>query len=390
MTRGGTAKENMRRLLASVGGVESFVGNDDIVLLKPNAQWWNQGMSNTDALGVLIEEILEIEGFSGEILVCENHHYLPADSRGWTTDRPNGRYNLNQLVACFQDAGHACVGKVSWRDAGANPRPREGNGGWGRRVTDTEGGDGYVWDESRVYRSPEGRLCMMTYPVFTSPVSGIRVNLRTGGTEAATRRARRVCFINFSGINHHGRYAGATGSIKNLMGVVDMTCGYPGPEPRGYWSTHFIGSESPLRRFGLFSRQVVERFGGEGGNLYRGFSRLGDFNFRYTGGALGYWMAHVRRPTMNFICADWVGWGSRTDPFKAVHPRALLASVDPVALDYVAAKEILLPATVASSADAELIRLNDPDREPFRGFLFECRRECGGNMNPSFIEVSHS
>lgn len=389
MTRGATAEENMRRLLASMGGVESFVSRDDIVLLKPNAQWWNQGMSNTDALGALIEAILRVDRFSGEILVCENHHYLPDDSRGWTTDRPNGKRNLNQLVEYFRKEGHACVDKVVWRDAGANPSPREGDAGWGRRVGDGEGESGYVWDKSCIYRSPEGRLCMMTYPVFASPVSGIRVNVRTGAAEGRSGRRRRVCFINFSGINHHGPYAGVTGSIKNLMGVVDMTCGYPGPEPKGYWSTHFIGSESPLRQFGLFSRRVLERLAGEGGDLYRRLSRLGEFHFRYTGGALGYWIAHVRRPTTNFICAEWVGWGSRTDPAKSARPRALLASVDPVALDYTAAKEILLPATIASTDRADLIRLNDPDQDPFRGFLAECRNECGGNIDPSLIEVRH-
>jgi len=387
MTAGGTPQANMRRILAAMGGVRSFVAPDDIVIVKPNGQWWNQGMSNTDALGALIESILAIDNFFGEILVCENHHYLPDNSRGWTTDRPNGRWNLNGVVEHFRRLGYDCVNKVHWRDAGANPYPREGNAGWGRRLASGEEGDGYIWDGDLIYRSPEGRLCMMTYPVFTSPRGRVRVNIRTGAFDNRTGEARGLCFINFSGINHHTHYAGVTASVKNLMGVVDMTCGYPGTEPRGYWSTHFIGSESVLRRAGLLSRRILEKFEGDHGRVSRWVSHLGEFRFRYTGGALGYWIKTVRRPSMNFVCAEWVGWGSRTDPARSTRPKALLASTDPVALDYVAARDVLLPATERSTTDRRYIRLNNPDLEPFHGFLYECQRECGGNLDPAMIEV---
>lgn len=35
-----------------MGGVGKFIGTKDIVILKPNAQWWNQGRTNLAATRV--------------------------------------------------------------------------------------------------------------------------------------------------------------------------------------------------------------------------------------------------------------------------------------------------------------------------------------------------
>ena len=90
---------------------------------------------------------------------------------------------------------------------------------------------------------------------------------------------------------------------------------------------------------------------------------------------------------MNFIAAEWVGWGGRTDSSKSARPKALLASMDPVALDYIAARDILLESTQQQTKDSYFIRLNNPDLEPFRGFLEECRKECGGNIRQEHIDI---
>ena len=105
-----------------MGGIESIISKDDIVILKPNAQWWNQGMTNTDAMKAFIEEILRIPGFQGEIIVAENHHFLHwlygANIRGWTTNARNGSFNLNELVNFFRNKGYKNVTKYHWIDAG--------------------------------------------------------------------------------------------------------------------------------------------------------------------------------------------------------------------------------------------------------------------------------
>lgn len=388
IAKGGTPEENMRKMISAMGGIRTLVAQDDIVIIKPNGQWWNQGMTNTDSIGTFIEEVLRSGNFIGDILVCENHHFLPDDSRGWTTDRPNGRWNLNQLVSHFRSRGYLRVAKVHWRDAGPNPRPQQGNAGGGVRVRDgARQGNGYVWDESLHYVSPQGRKCMMTYPVFDSPCSNARIDLKSGAFDRVTGKPLRIRFINFSGINHHGSYSGVTASIKNLMGVVDMTCGYPGIEPKGYWCTHYIGAESSLYKVAERSREVLYRVGVSAPSVHRPITTLGRFDFRYTGGALGYWIGQVRRPDMNFIAAEWVGWGGRTDSSKSARPKALLASMDPVALDYIAARDILLESTQQQTKDSYFIRLNNPDLEPFRGFLEECRKECGGNIRQEHIDI---
>ena len=81
-------------------------------------------------------------------------------------------------------------------------------------------------------------------------------------------------------------------------------------------------------------------------------------NFHHTGGVLGFFMAHVRMPDLHIIAADLVGWGDRRRLDLACRPRAVLASTDPVALDYIAAKEILLPGTPPEAREVAGVALS--------------------------------
>ena len=89
IARGKTPEENMKVVFHRFGGIEKIVSSDNIVILKPNAQWWNQGMTNTNALKVFMEEVLSIPGFRGEIIIYDNHQFEEADGRGWTTEDRN-------------------------------------------------------------------------------------------------------------------------------------------------------------------------------------------------------------------------------------------------------------------------------------------------------------
>jgi len=91
LCRGEPPDKNIRKLMKMLGGVESVFGKDDIVVIKPNSQWWLQGMTNTDSIVALIEMILALPGFSGEIIIADNHQFQEDNSRGWTTTTPNGR-----------------------------------------------------------------------------------------------------------------------------------------------------------------------------------------------------------------------------------------------------------------------------------------------------------
>jgi hypothetical protein len=75
----------------------------------------------------------------------------------------------------------------------------------------------------------------------------------------------------------------------------------------------------------------------------------------------------------------------------AARPGVVLASPDPVTLDAVAAREVLLPATrAAGAAGAPFVPYNDPDNAngPFHAFLREAQREIGGRLDAAGAEVA--
>ena len=103
-------------------------------------------------------------------------------------------------------------------------------------------------------------------------------------------------------------------------------------------------------------------------------------------------MKNVRMPDLHIIASEFVGWGGRKDPGKAFHSNSVLASKDPVALDYIAAKYILLPNTPRDAKEKNgvpLTELHDPDNEDgrFRKFLEETQRQGVGTLDENKIEV---
>ena len=386
LCRGEPPDKNIRKLMKMLGGVESVFGKDDIVVIKPNSQWWLQGMTNTDSIVALIEMILALPGFSGEIIIADNHQFQEDNSRGWTTTTPNGRFNLNEVVKYFNTIGHGNVTKYHWHDAGQNPDPLQGNAFGNAVVEGPQDGDGYVWDFDNFYLTEDDHKCIMTYPIFTSSHSGITIDLKNGAWQNGSYTGQPVKFINMSSLNHHSPYCGITASVKNLMGVVDMSCGFPAPEPEDTYNTHYIGLKSGfwerVRRLSYVHwrvRGLVAKFVSEDDLI----------DFHYTGGALGRWIRTTRKPDLNIITAEWVGYGSRIDKEQSSRPRALVASTDAVAADYIAAKHILLPETIKNMPGSEKCLLNDPDNEdgPFHKFLVYASKETGGILDESFISL---
>jgi hypothetical protein len=385
---GGDPRMMVSRLLESLGGISSLVGQEDIVILKPNSQWWHQGMTNTDVMAAFVEQVLAIPGFGGEIIIADNHQSTEPNSRAWTTEDRNGRFNYNELVRYFNDLGFANVSKYHWHPAGPNPTPLQMDGSGNSVVRHPSEGDGYIWPEDLHYVCPHGNKCLLAYPVFTSAYSGVTVDLKNGAFKDGDYTGQPVRFINFAALNHHSRYAGVTASVKNYMGVVDMSCGYPGPEPAGCYNTHHIGA-SALFKFLTDHRRSLSDLP----YFWDVYLHPSVFRFRYTGGVLGRFMARVRRADLNIITAVRIGWGARTDPAMAARTDTIVASTDPVALDFWAAANLLLPATVAAGAAAEkYLVANDPTVPdgPFRCFLEECRRELGGTTDADQMTVVES
>lgn len=334
-------------------------------------------MTNTNSMKEFISQILNMPGFKGEIIIADNHQFQQDESRGWTTDTPNGDYNLDSLIAHFNKLGHKNVSKYHWHCAGPNKGLVQGDGHGDSVINRPGTKDGYVWREDMIYKVENGRKTMMTYPVFTSSYSGITIDLKNGAWKNGKYLERNVKLINFPSLNHHSNWAGVTSCIKNYMGIVDMSCGYHGESPEGFYNFHYVGNyESGLNRY-------IEKI--------RRIAGIGYFE-HFHGGPIGYFMKNIRMADFNIVTANWVGFGSRTDTKLSARPKAILASTDPVALDYFAAKYFLLPFTpknLIGKWGYNFYQYNDPDylKGPFRRQLEECHAEGIGNLDETRMKT---
>ena len=350
------------------------------MVIKPNGQWMRHGMTNTDVLRGLIDVVLSIPGFAGEVIVAENHHCPIDNDRGWTTEERNGRFNLNELVQYYEETGFANVSKSHWHDGGPNPRPLHFGGGNGGVVQGPEDGDGYVWTD--IDYTYKGRTTKMTYPVFTSSFSGVTVDLKNGAWRNGKFTGQPVKLINVSGLNHHGTKFGVTASLKNYLGIVDLTCGEHGPEPPGFYNFHYIAVGWPNRGWAApIERCIRHPWVRQSKQLTRAFRRFGPVYPEAMGGAIGCFIRTIRRADLSIIAAEHVGPEGRL--INPVRVGKVLASVDGVALDYYAAKHVLHPLGGRYST------YNDPDlvRGPFRRFLDGCAMEGGGTLDERLFDV---
>ncbi|MFW5775613.1 MAG: hypothetical protein ACOCW2_04910, partial [Chitinivibrionales bacterium] len=208
------------------------------------------------------------------------------------------------------------VSAVAWRDGGPK-KDIWGNSQNGGVVKNWRDGDGYVWsDEEFRFTGFVGLktwTVKMSYPIFTSPYSGITIDLKDGAFDRSTGRQLRdrpIRLVNFAGLCDHGSDTGTTSAVKNYMGITDLSCGYWGLEPPGYANVHFVGEK------------------------YYTFARAG---------VISHFMNTIRKADLNVVTAEWVGFGHRIDVGRATRARSIYAGVDPFALDYWGAKHLILP-----------------------------------------------
>ncbi len=385
----GTPAQNVTKLFQmAYGGIENFIGPQDIVLLRPNLQWPQNGYTNTEIGMALIGLILDRPGgFQGEIIVVEDQHrgdpHINPNS-GWCTTNKlsNGPYNWFEVIqyyvenaAAYPEGVH--VDPVTGQNnvtfqflmgGGSfvlqNPHP----------VLSTYGGKSYQGGSERLDSSVDpflrfkysypARTCHyvrrsdirytsaisrvaplqteydMSYPVFKSQHSGLYVSYFKDHATAwdpvnESFTPHPVKLINLSTLNHHGLYAGVTSVVKGHFGMV-------------YDTFHYTGWDSATPP-----------------------------TFYYAGGAIGYWMDTIRRCDLHMSCAERIGLASRweTDAFRA---RSVAISTDPVALDYYVGKHILFAAGGRyglGGADASQPWSNDPTLETgyYRLTLEFCR-----------------
>jgi hypothetical protein len=318
VARGGSPAANVDAVLAKLGGIATVVGTDDVVIIKVSAQWWNQGMTNVAAVKRMIERVLERDGFTGEVIVFENTHFLLPDgsglSRAWLAKSERnvdveGWNKLGDLIPHFRDRG-APVSFVGLVDGGPSALANDGwhdpthalgvYGGDGRGpIGPGEDRDGYHWDFDETFRLARSWVddakTPLTWPRFTSPRTGLVVDLRDGVLRRESGKlvptAKKLTWINMTTANEHTA-TGFTGACKSPMGIVDMSAGALGTHPRAseYASVHYFGRGTPSAMWRM-------------------------------AGPLAHFARRVRAPDLILLVAEWVafapaGWDEEKEDIR--------------------------------------------------------------------------
>ncbi len=358
-------KSNIIKIMELMGGIDQIIEPDAIVLIKPNGQWWNQGAPNLLALKTFVELILERKGgFFGEVILAENCHRGPAPwnslQSGWSgqfqlnSDIP-GINNMNDLSSHLKKMFEERFSTCHWVDVRAG----------GRRVFGPRDGTGYVYCDGTggvpLISCDNGsignkfRETIMTYPIFSTD-KGTIIDFKNGVWEKGVYTGQPLFFVNFSALNHHSIYCGMTGSLKNYMGITDLS---GGPDPHN-------GGKLTGKYYNFHSFPFDEWDHGPAPGML--------------GAEIGVFMRTIRKADLNITTAEWVGLSSRVNP-PVAHTRAVLAGSDPVALDYHAAKYILYPNS--------RLKIHNPDdkNSPLHQYLIRCSRSLGGYNKDSIGEI---
>lgn len=347
---------NITKVIELAGGMDRLLGAEDIVLIKPNVQWWNQGAPNLQALMSFVDLIFERPGgFSGEVVMAENCHRGPKPyqsmSSGWVAGFARNSdiqdvHNFNELAQALKRKFGDRFSTVHWVNVAVG----------GKRVFSPADGCGYVYCDGTggVPKLSFGngalggdyRETIMTYPIFKTD-RGTVVDYRNGVWENGGYDGNRLKVVNFAALNHHSTYCGFTSLIKNYLGVADLSGG-PDPGNDGKLTGSFYNFHSfPFDKWAP---------GPQPGML---------------GAEIGVFLNTIRKADLHVVTAEWIGLADRTEP-PVVRTRAVLASTDPVALDYHSAKYLLFPNSG--------IRFHDPDapESPTHQYLKACADHGGG------------
>ena len=267
---------------SSLSGPLGMIGSTDVLLIKVNAQWKYRGCTNSDLVRGLIQRILDHpDGFTGEVVIVEN-----GQGRGSLDCDTQSAYADNEVHANAEDETHSFMYLV---DHVFND-PRVSAYLLDPIRTTFIGSSDHVTDGYRIFEN-------VSYPCFTTS-GGHRVELREGIWNGIGYDDN-LKLVNFPVLKHHDIGGSEiTGAIKNFYGIVSMQDGQAG---------------------------------------FRHYTGLGE--------TCGKMVALVRTPVLNILDAIWVSHSSLTGYPASTTFRAnqVLASQDPVALDYWAAKHVMYP-----------------------------------------------
>jgi uncharacterized protein (DUF362 family) len=270
---------------ASVGvesGANGLIAADDVVLIKVNAQWKYRGCTNSDLVRGIIQRILEHpDGFQGEVVIVEN-----GQGRGSLNCDTSSSYGDSAVHANAENDQHSFLWLVNSQFQDARVSAYLLDPIRGDFINDTD-------HQTTGYR----RLENVSYPCFTTS-GGRRVELGQGIWNGSAFD-RNLKLINIPVLKHHDTGGSEiTGALKHMYGLVSMSDGQSG---------------------------------------FRHYGGLGE--------TCGKMMVTVHTPALSIMDAIWVSHAAITGYPASATFRAnqIVASQDPVALDYWAAKNILYP-----------------------------------------------
>ena len=266
-------------------GPEGIIAADDVVVIKINYQWSERGGTNTDLLRGLIYRLLDHpDTFAGEIAVCENAQF--ASTSGF--DRPYNNAETHgqsprDVQRSFYDVGYP-VSLFDWTAVR------------GVSVDEYSTGDmasGYV-----VHAYDAALHGRISYPKFQTSLATY-ISLRNGiwDPDSNTYDLEHLKVINVPVLKSHGARYGATACMKNYMGVV---------------TTSLSTNSHSAVAYGLMGAVTGE----------------------------------VRPADLNILDCIWINAVPGTGPWctydHATRRDQLVASVDPIAADIWAVKNILI------------------------------------------------
>ena len=298
-------------------GPNGLITKNDVIIVKINEEWPYRGGTNTDILKQLIQMLIDHpEGFTGEIVVADNGQWQ--GNMDWPQNNAEDHaQSIQDVVNMFSQ--NFKVSTYTWIPIRST------------KVNEYSEGDlteGYI-----LYDNPDPETGIyVSYPKFKTQF-GTYISFKKGIWNG-TDYEKRLKIINMPVLKTHSSY-GVTASLKHYMGVQSQGEGQPG--------------------------------------LANGHSKVA------TGG-MGTLMVETGFPTLNIIDAIWInanpppfsGAGPSTPYDQATRVNVLMASTDPVALDYWAAKHVLMQtANLIGHTDLHTINPdNTDDRSGVSGEAF--------------------
>ncbi|MCU0373615.1 MAG: DUF362 domain-containing protein, partial [Ignavibacteria bacterium] len=265
-----------------------IVGSNNAVILKGNFQWTTRNTTSTDRIKGVIWKILNHpDGFTGEILVCDNTQDIGTGINHGDNNSEDTAQSIIDVVNTFHSKGYK-VHALDWQTF------------WSVVVDEYSAGNytnGYVYETAS----------KISYPKFKSP-SGLQyISAKNGvwDSASATYDPSKLCIISFPVLKAHSM-AGATIAVKNWIGLL---------------TTAYSSQRSPMHT-----------------------------NYFFSAYALVARIMNVTYPKLSIIDAAWTARQGPNSTGYNQKTNMLVASTDPVASSWYAAKFILTPIAVNPNA----------------------------------------